>query len=79
MRISLLACVAASLVGLSGLATASSAAPNGDLRSAVTQHGIVEQAQYSRYCARLRRACEYKHQRGEEGEGNCRRYRRECR
>jgi hypothetical protein len=26
----------------------------------------------------LRRACEFKHERGEVGEGNCRRYRREC-
>jgi hypothetical protein len=37
-------------------------------------------AQYDdRYCRRLRRACEYKDERGERGEGNCRRYRRECR
>src|SRR3712207_5196569 len=28
-----------------------------------------------RYCRRLRRACEFKHERGEAGEGNCRRYR----
>jgi hypothetical protein len=26
----------------------------------------------------LRRACEFKNERGEAGEGNCRRYRREC-
>jgi hypothetical protein len=26
----------------------------------------------------LRRACEFKNERGEVGEGNCRRYRREC-
>ena len=40
----------------------------------------VELAQYSsgRYCERLRRACEYKGERGEVGEGNCRRYRAEC-
>lgn len=31
-----------------------------------------------RYCERLRRACEYKDERGERGEGNCRRYRYEC-
>lgn len=31
------------------------------------------------YCRRLRRACEFKDERGERGEGNCRRYRRECR
>ena len=31
-----------------------------------------------RSCRRLRRACEFKEERGERGEGNCRRYRREC-
>lgn len=31
-----------------------------------------------RYCERLRHACIYKEERGEVGEGNCRRYRREC-
>ncbi|PWT71905.1 MAG: hypothetical protein C5B60_10250 [Chloroflexi bacterium] len=29
-------------------------------------------------CERLRRACEYKEELGEEGMGNCRRYRRMC-
>jgi hypothetical protein len=29
-------------------------------------------------CERLRRACEYKDERGEGGMGNCRRYREEC-
>ena len=39
----------------------------------------VELVQYEgRYCRRLRRACENKDVRGEVGEGNCRRYRREC-
>ena len=37
------------------------------------------QYDYDRYCRRLRRACENKYERGEAGEGNCRRYRRECR
>lgn len=31
-----------------------------------------------RTCARLRRACEFKGERGERGEGNCRRYRQVC-
>ena len=31
-----------------------------------------------RTCARLRRACEYKGERGQRGEGNCRRYRAVC-
>ena len=48
-------------------------------REGITAQGVVEQAQYeSRYCRRLRRACENKDIRGEVGEGNCRRYRREC-
>jgi hypothetical protein len=33
---------------------------------------------YARYCERLRRACAYKYERGEVGQGNCRRYRNEC-
>ena len=46
--------------------------------SALERH--VELAQFSqgRYCERLRRACEFKGERGEVGEGNCRRYRAEC-
>jgi hypothetical protein len=36
------------------------------------------QVQFGGYCARLRRACEYKDERGESGQGNCRRYREEC-
>jgi hypothetical protein len=37
------------------------------------------QAQWDdRRCRRLRRACEFKHERGEAGEGNCRRYRQQC-
>jgi hypothetical protein len=45
----------------------------------------VEGRRHRRYddedntCARLRRACTHKEYRGEEGMGNCRRYRRMCR
>jgi hypothetical protein len=48
----------------------------GDLRP--VGPAAVDQVQYSGYCERLRRACIYKHERGEAGEGNCRRYRAEC-
>jgi hypothetical protein len=56
------------------------AAPLTDgVRGMTSQQGIIEEAQYeSRYCRRLRRACDNKDVRGEVGEGNCRRYRREC-
>ena len=33
----------------------------------------------SRLCAELRNACLHKDELGEQGEGNCRRYRRTCR
>jgi hypothetical protein len=59
-------------------ALSASAAPSALTRGVVGDHSIVEQAQDDRYCRRLRRACEFKHERGEAGEGNCRRYRREC-
>jgi hypothetical protein len=39
---------------------------------------LIENAQMSGYCRRLRRACEFKDERGQVGEGNCRRYRIEC-
>lgn len=40
--------------------------------------GFHQHAQYGGYCETLRRACLYKEQLGEVGDGNCRRYRREC-
>jgi hypothetical protein len=64
--------------GMSDFAlSAASAAPLA--RDAIAGQVVIEQAQYeSRYCRRLRRACQNKDIRGEVGEGNCRRYRREC-
>jgi protein-L-isoaspartate O-methyltransferase len=62
-----------------GLGSAFAAPVGNGVLSTNAEQGIVEQAQYeSRYCRRLRRACENKDVRGEVGEGNCRRYRREC-
>jgi hypothetical protein len=49
-----------------------------DLRGAASQESVIEHVQEGRYCRRLRRACKNKDARGETGEGNCRRYRREC-
>jgi len=39
------------------------------------QASLVEKTQNYSYCGRLRRACEFKRERGEAGEGNCARYR----
>ena len=67
-------------IGIMG-ASASLAAPGGNLTHATADlETLVQPAQYWRgsYCDRLRRACVYKEERGEVGEGNCRRYRAEC-
>src|SRR5687767_6070528 len=66
-------------ISLAGLSTAS-AGPitNGDMGNVAAQGVELQQIQYGGYCARLRRACEYKEERGESGQGNCRRYREEC-
>ena len=63
--------------GLGLFATTASAAPFSS-KTFTAPENLVEQAQSGRYCARLRRACEFKNERGEAGEGNCRRYRQEC-
>src|SRR6516162_9570491 len=60
--------------GIAGPST--SAAPMGTAPQ--PQATLVEQTQGYGYCRRLRRPCEFKHERGEVGEGNCARYRREC-
>jgi hypothetical protein len=68
-------------LGFAGIPAISAAPIGGEIRGAVSTGGVIEHVQYerSRYCERLRRACVYKEERGEVGEGNCRRYRRECR
>ena len=38
----------------------------------------VQLVQSGSRCDQLRRACLYKHELGEKGEGNCKRYRSEC-
>lgn len=63
--------------GLGLFVTTASAAPLSS-KTFSTPENFVEKAQSGRYCARLRRACEFKDARGEQGEGNCRRYRQEC-
>jgi hypothetical protein len=68
-------------MGLMG-ASAAPAAPVGNAAGITADlEQLVEAAQYwggRSYCERLRRACFYKEERGEVGEGNCRRYREEC-
>ena len=69
------AMILAAGLGLASVSNAVAAPVGVDVRGA----GFVEQVQYGGgYCERLRRACIYKEQRGEVGEGNCRRYRQEC-
>jgi hypothetical protein len=71
------ACVLGAGLALAGVAGVAAAPAGIDVRGMLEQGGGVERVQSS-YCDRLRRACIYKEERGESGEGNCRRYREEC-
>jgi hypothetical protein len=67
-------------LGLASVANAVATPVGVEARKAGLSERFVQDAQYSRggYCERLRRACVYKEERRELGEGNCRRYRAEC-
>ena len=81
MRTVLSAIILAGIIGLTGVPSAVASPIGSGVPSAHAFESAVAKAQYrrGRYCERLRRACVYKEERGEVGEGNCRRYRRECR
>lgn len=77
MRVLIGTMILAAALGLGAPGTV--AAPIvGDVRGSGLLENLVERAQDGRYCERLRRACVFKEERGEVGEGNCRRYRAEC-
>ena len=79
MQVIIGAMILAAGLGLASVSNAVAAPGGADVRGAGFPEGLVEQVQYGRgYCDRLRRACIYKEERGEAGEGNCRRYRQEC-
>jgi hypothetical protein len=42
------------------------------------EFAVVHKVQRGGYCETLRRACLYKRELGEQGQGNCRRYQQEC-
>jgi hypothetical protein len=79
MQRELKAVILAVVLGIAGV-TSTAAAPVGASAREVsrTESGIVRVQWGGGYCERLRRACVYKAERGEVGEGNCRRYRAEC-
>jgi hypothetical protein len=49
------------------------------VRGVIGPESTVQQVQGRRYCDELRRACLNKNRLGEKGEGNCQKYRTECR
>src|SRR5262245_56347290 len=77
MRTMIGACVLAAGLVAGSVASVVAAPFGGAVRSAGAHGSAVEQVHYG-YCERLRRGCLYKDEWGETGEGNCRRYRREC-
>ena len=80
MRNIILGAAIAFLMAVGGLTAASAAPANaGGLGSTATvADGTLHKVVSAEYCAGLKRACAYKEERGESGEGNCRRYRNEC-
>jgi hypothetical protein len=72
------AMILAAGLGLASVSAAAATPVSVDLRGSL--EAVVQPVQSWRggYCERLRRACIYKEERGEVGEGNCRRYRAEC-
>lgn len=78
MRLSLYAIAMALCLPFMGLSAASAAPLTAGGNSAgVGLQTMLEKVQYG-YCQQLRYRCENKEDLGEWGEGNCRRYRREC-
>lgn len=67
------------VAGLGATLAPATAAPLTNHPSLEGIGNLVEHAQWGRSrCDRLRRACQFKDERGERGEGNCRRYREQC-
>jgi hypothetical protein len=70
--------IAAALLSAAMLVPQLANAAGGITLSGLRADTAVETVQYGGYCERLRRACEFKYERGQAGEGNCSRYRAEC-
>jgi hypothetical protein len=67
------------VIGLAGIFAASASPVSGnDVGHVTARTSGLERIQYRGYCDYLRRACEYKRELGEVGQGNCRKYREEC-
>ena len=77
MRKIICAIAFAASVGALGGASVVAAPIGSDVQRAADYENVLQHVQSNR-CDRLRRACENKDIRGEEGMGNCRRYRDEC-
>src|SRR5262245_19719865 len=78
MRKSVIAMAVLSGFGCIGLPAMAAPVAAGTLPVLTQAPAQLVQFSRSGHCARLRRACEYKEERGQVGEGNCRRYRNEC-
>lgn len=79
MRNMILGAAIALCMAVGGL-SAASASPlgGGNISTPGASDATLQKVVSGEYCARLKRACDYKEERGEEGLGNCRRYRNEC-
>ena len=78
MRKFILGLIIATSCILSGVSVASAASVNPGLDGTAKVGALFHKVGSSDYCAYLRYKCNHKSGLGEEGEGNCRRYRKEC-
>jgi hypothetical protein len=79
MRNFILGTAIAFCMAIGGLSAASAATVGGGgLNTPTVADGMLHKVVTAGYCSELKRACAYKEARGEVGEGNCSRYRREC-
>jgi hypothetical protein len=70
--------VGAAMILLSAAGVSAAPVNSSALAAEASAESVLKQVQYYSYCERLRLRCRYKYELGEEGEGNCRRWREEC-
>jgi hypothetical protein len=77
-NIVLVAAVGAAMFLLSAAGVSAAPAVPSPLAAEAASESVLKQVQSYSYCERLRVRCKYKYELGEEGDGNCRRWREQC-
>ena len=78
MRSMITAVVAGAAMILISMGAASAGPASNQPINGATVESAMQLAQYGGHCERLRWRCQHKEELGQEGMGNCQRYREEC-